>query len=116
MMQDGFPRPDSALRSEAQRNYIVGTLHLEEPLRTRIIQIGNSQGVRIPKPLLEKSGLEGEVELEARAGEIIIRSPDNPRAGWEEAFAQMHAAGDDGLLDGDQLGASSWDEEEWEWE
>jgi len=50
------------------------------------------------------------------AGRIVLRAPDNPRTGWEEAFELMHARGDDALLDGDQLGSSSWDDEEWEWD
>jgi antitoxin MazE len=85
-------------------------------MRTRIIRIGNSQGVRIPKALLERSGLANEVEIDVEAGQIVLRAPDNPRAGWEEAFEAMHARGDDVLLDGDQIGSSSWDGEEWEWE
>jgi hypothetical protein len=46
----------------------------------------------------------------------IGNAPDNPRAGWEEAFEAMHARGDDELLGGDQIGSSSWDDEEWQWE
>jgi antitoxin component of MazEF toxin-antitoxin module len=41
-------------------------------MKTSIITIGNSKGVRIPKPLLEESGLTGEVELKAIRGEIKI--------------------------------------------
>jgi antitoxin MazE len=85
-------------------------------MRARIIRIGNSQGIRIPKTVLDQSGLGNEVELEVEDGQIVLRAPENPRAGWEEAFTQMHANGDDILLDGDQLGSSSWDGEEWEWE
>jgi predicted RNase H-like HicB family nuclease len=54
----------------------------------------------------------------ADAVELVLRdrAPDDPRVGWEEAFKVMHARGDDVLLDGDQIGSSSWDDEEWEWE
>jgi hypothetical protein len=48
-------------------------------------------------------------------GQFIIHAPENPRAGWDEAFHEMHVRGDDELLDGDHS-TSSWDEEEWEWE
>ena len=41
-------------------------------MTTTIISIGNSKGVRIPKLLLEESGLENEVELEVKKGEIRI--------------------------------------------
>lgn len=39
---------------------------------TTLISIGNSRGVRIPKPLLSESGLSDEVELQAKKGEIRI--------------------------------------------
>jgi len=45
---------------------------------TTIIAIGNSRGVRIPKPLLNESGLGNEVELQVKKGEIrIIAAPLN---------------------------------------
>ena len=82
--------------------------------RTRIVKIGNSQGVRIPKLLLEQANLAGEVELEVRDGEIVIRSSRTLREGWAEQFQRMAAHGDDKLLDGDQT-TSAWDDAEWEW-
>jgi antitoxin MazE len=83
-------------------------------MKTRIVRIGNSQGIRIPKPLLEQSGLGEEVELEVRSGEITIRAASRPRAGWDEVFQAMAAEGDDALLDPD-LVAGRWDEEDWTW-
>ena len=41
-------------------------------MKTSIITIGNSKGIRIPKPLLEESGLSGTVELKATKGKISI--------------------------------------------
>jgi antitoxin component of MazEF toxin-antitoxin module len=41
-------------------------------MKASIITIGNSKGIRIPKPLLEESGLSGNVELKALKGEIKI--------------------------------------------
>ena len=83
-------------------------------VKTRIVKIGNSQGIRIPKLLLDQSQLGDEVELEVEQGTIIIRASQPARAGWEEQFQQMAAAEDDQLLD-DDLTATTWDEEEWEW-
>jgi antitoxin MazE len=83
-------------------------------MRTRIIRIGNSQGVRIPKLLLEQSGLAEEVELEVRSDHIVIRAAAPPRATWGQAFAAMAEAGDDALLDSDVLPAA-WDDREWTW-
>ena len=85
-------------------------------MRARIVRIGNSQGIRLPKAVLDQSGLTDEVELEVEDGQIVLRAPENPRAGWEEAFMEMNARGDDVLLDGDQIGSSSWDDEEWVWD
>ena len=84
-------------------------------LRTRIVRIGNSQGIRIPKPLLEQAGIADRVELEVQDGQIAIRPARYARAGWEERFSAMAAAGDDRLLDGVQPAATAWDAAEWEW-
>ena len=84
-------------------------------MKTRIVRIGNSQGIRIPKPLLEQSGLAGEVDLEVEQGRIVIQAVGSPRRGWEEAFRAMAEGGDDALLDRETVSGSSWDEQEWEW-
>ena len=84
-------------------------------MRTRIVKIGNSQGIRIPKPLLEQTGLNGEVEIQVRDGTLVIARAGNSRSGWAEAFQAMADRGDDLLLD-DVPTASTWDEDEWEWQ
>ena len=85
-------------------------------MRTRIVQIGNSQGIRIPKVLLEQSGLMDEVELEAKDRQIIIRTVSRPRENWESKFQSMAENDDDNLLDREALlHQSSWDENEWTW-
>ena len=84
-------------------------------VHTRIVRIGNSQGVRIPKPLLEQAGIGDRVELEVQDGQISIRPARRARAGWAEQYAAMAVAGDDRLLDGAQPAATAWDAEEWEW-
>jgi antitoxin MazE len=84
-------------------------------MKTRIVRIGNSQGVRIPKPLLDQSGIVGEVELVVQDGQIIIRGAEKPRADWARAFRSMAEVGDDQLLDPEIFAGSSWDDEEWEW-
>lgn len=84
-------------------------------MRTRIVRIGNSQGVRIPKPLLDQSGLGEEVELEVEEGKITIRAASQVREDWDRAFRAMAEHGDDALLDPGAIGSATWDEEEWEW-
>lgn len=82
-------------------------------IRTRIVKIGNSQGIRIPKPLLEQSGIHAEVEIEVQINQLIVRAAPQLRVGWDEAFAAMAEQQDDVLLD--DIGTTSWDRVEWEW-
>lgn len=84
-------------------------------MRTRVIRIGNSKGIRIPKGLLEQSRLGNEVELDVKDDQIVIRPVRRPRDGWDEAFARMSEAGDDILLDKPLAPQTTWDEEEWRW-
>lgn len=82
-------------------------------MKAKIIRIGNSQGIRIPKPLLEQTGLSDDVEIEVRADELIIRAAKSVRSDWPAAFRSMAEAGDDALLE--DHAESEWDREEWEW-
>lgn len=85
-------------------------------LKARLVKIGNSQGIRLPKPLLDQVGLAGEVELEVREDGLVIRPVrERARAGWDEQFAAMAECGDDHLLDGDLPSFSRWDADDWEW-
>jgi antitoxin MazE len=84
-------------------------------VRTRIVKIGNSQGIRIPKLLLEQTNIGEEVELELRGEQIVIRPAYRARHDWEQAFKTMAQQGDDQLLDGDVIIPTAWDEEEWVW-
>ena len=82
-------------------------------MRTRIIRIGNSRGVRIPKPLLEEAGLEDEVKLTLGPDGILISPAGTPRSDWAEAAELLRERGEDGLLDAPV--STRFDESEWEW-
>lgn len=84
-------------------------------MKARIVRIGNSKGIRIPKPLIEQTGLSDEVTIEAEGNQLVIRAVRRPRAGWGEAFRAMAATGDDHLLDADVTTPSEWDRREWQW-
>ncbi|HKA18732.1 MAG TPA: AbrB/MazE/SpoVT family DNA-binding domain-containing protein [Blastocatellia bacterium] len=58
-------------------------------MKTRIVRIGNSQGILIPKLYLRQTGLDDEVELDVQDNEIIIRRVGHPREGWAAAFRSM---------------------------
>ena len=82
-------------------------------MKSRIIRIGNSRGIRVPKALLEQAQLPEEVELQAEPGRLIVRAARRPRAGWAEAAATMRRQGDDRLLDPPAV--TAFDAEEWRW-
>ena len=84
-------------------------------MRARIVKIGNSQGIRIPKLLLEQLNINEDVDIEVEKNQIIIRPLSNPRDGWDDAFREMAEYGDDDLIDGDQTITHTWDETEWQW-
>jgi len=83
-------------------------------VNTKIVRIGNSQGVRIPRPLLDEAGLEGDVRLSVTEEGILIESLSGPRDGWVEAAALLRVQEDAGLLD--EPLSTEWDESEWVWE
>jgi antitoxin MazE len=72
-------------------------------MKARIVKIGNSRGIRIPKPLIQETGLTGEVELVVGENRLVISPVQRPRSGWSEAFKAMAAAGDDALLDAEAV-------------
>ena len=82
-------------------------------MKTRLIRIGNSRGVRIPKPLLEQAGLEDEVQLRVVEDGIVIEAARAPRAGWADAAKLVRERGEDGLLDPPT--PTHFDETEWNW-
>jgi antitoxin MazE len=84
-------------------------------MRVNIIRIGNSQGIRIPKILLEQSRLGKDVELEVGDEKIVIRSASSPRQGWGEKFKLLAESGDDRLVDEGLHAQAQWDKDEWEW-
>jgi len=84
-------------------------------MRARIVKIGNSQGIRIPKLILDQTKLKDEVELKVQDDQIVITTPQKPRAGWEDAFREMAKHSNDRLLDAPLPSLTRWDEEEWEW-
>jgi len=85
-------------------------------MKTKLIRIGNSQGVRIPKPLIEESGLTEEIEMILRDNEIVLRSAETTRKNWGELFEKMAEQNDDKLLDQKEIEKpSEWDEVEWTW-
>lgn len=94
--------------------YLLSWLNLMiSTIKTRIIKIGNSQGIRIPKILLEQSGIDTEVEIQVEGDKLTIRKATKTRSGWDEAFSMMSTQPEDLLSD--ELMVTDWERDEWEW-
>lgn len=79
-------------------------------MKTRLIRIGNSRGVRLAKPLLEQAGLGDEIEIRVEGGAIILTAAPSPRAGWAEAAAKHTPS-----TLREEPSATRFDDEEWTW-
>jgi antitoxin MazE len=84
-------------------------------MRTRLVRIGNSQGIRIPKAVIEQVGLGGEVELTVQENALVVAPVRAVRAGWSTAFLAMAQRRDDALVDGELPILTAWDRDEWQW-
>lgn len=73
-------------------------------MKTMIIPIGNSKGVRIPKAILEQCHIEKEAVMEVEKGAIVIKpAKQEPRKDWEAHFKQMGKLREDNLLISDNI-------------
>jgi len=90
-----------------------GCAYIVITMITQLIKVGNSRGVRIPKPLIQETGLTKEVTIRVEGESIIISPVRSVRNGWGDAFNMMHENNDDILIDKNIR--SNWDDQEWEW-
>lgn len=82
-------------------------------MKTQIIRIGNSKGIRIPRAVLELCHIQNTVDLDVKGTAIIIQPVTrHPRAGWDAAFKKMHQYGEDRPLIPEHLDLDLGD---WEW-
>jgi antitoxin MazE len=82
-------------------------------IRSKVVKIGNSRGIRIPRILLEQAGLTDEIEMTVEGNRLIVNAVHQPRASWDARFAEMAEKGDDHLLD--ETTPTQWDDNEWIW-
>ena len=83
-------------------------------MKTKLIPIGNSKGIRIPKAILEQFGILDSIDLNITENGILVKPYNKVRNGWDEAFKKMALHNDDELLDSPS--SSEWDKKEWKWE
>ena len=80
---------------------------------SKLIKIGNSQGVMLPKTLIEEAGIKGPIEIKAKKNTIVITAFEkSARLGWSDTFQKMSELKDDNTF---MNLNNSFDHEEWEW-
>ena len=55
----------------------------------KIVPIGNSRGVRLPKEIIERYAIEDSIVLEAREETLVFRNKRDKRLSWEDTFKEM---------------------------
>ena len=67
-------------------------------MEVSVVKIGNSRGIRFSKTIIERYNIRDTVEMILDKGHIIIKPLSRPRKGWDKAFIEMYANGDDKLI------------------
>ena len=80
---------------------------------TTLIRVGNSQGVRIPKALIEQAQLSNkELVFQVVDNGLLIRPVKRARQGWKEQFDRVLESDS---ADQEWLDAPLTADEDWEW-
>ena len=85
-------------------------------MRQSLRRIGNSQGVILPRPLLQQTGISDQIEMEVVDGAIVLKpAQTHPRSTWDDAFEK--ALDTDQKPDADLFDGmtNSFDQTEWQW-
>ncbi len=82
-------------------------------MKVELVRVGNSRGIRIPKPLIEQCGFRDSVELRIEEDHLVIAAARQPRQGWEEAFRAAESSLEDEVLLGGV--SNEFDREDWQW-
>jgi len=76
-------------------------------MKSKIIKIGNSLGIRIPKPLIDQLGLEREIEIIVEGKRLIVSPVRKARVGWDSSFKVMAELRDDRAIHGEEWETSA---------
>lgn len=61
----------------------------------KLIAIGNSRGIRLPKALIQKYGWSDSLVLEETGNGIFLHGPEKDKLSWKDTYCDMAAAGED---------------------
>jgi antitoxin MazE len=82
-------------------------------MKLELTRIGNSRGIRIPKPLIEQCGLGDVVEVRVTPGGLVLAPHRRLREGWKESFSESPPYKDEHLFD--HAASNAFDAEDWKW-
>jgi len=83
-------------------------------MKTELVRIGNSRGIRIPKPLIEQCGLGDTVELSIENDRLMISPGRRLRQGWADEFEEAGPSGNNELLL-EPMRINEFDRKGWKW-
>ncbi len=83
-------------------------------MKVELVRIGNSRGIRIPKPLIDQCGFGDTVDLRVELDRLVVAPDRRPRQGWEKAFQSANPATPD-ELPLEALPPNEFDRDEWRW-
>ena len=90
---------------------------MEKQIRARdikLVPIGNSKGIRIPKALLQKYGLGSSLLLEETDRGLLLRKKDDDKLSWEDTYRAMAKEKED-WVDFDTALLAGLEEEDFEY-
>ncbi|MBF0238694.1 MAG: AbrB/MazE/SpoVT family DNA-binding domain-containing protein [SAR324 cluster bacterium] len=82
-------------------------------IKTQIVRIGNSQGIRLSKAIMKQCHLSREVLLEPHDDALVIKPVKTTRKDWNKQFQEMALNHEDTMLEPSV--STQWDQEEWVW-
>jgi len=82
-------------------------------MKIELVRIGNSRGIRIPKPIIEQCRFGDTVDLRVERDRLVIAAHRPPRQGWGKAFAAAGSSARD-PMPLESL-SNEFDDREWTW-
>jgi antitoxin MazE len=61
----------------------------------QLAKIGNSQGIRLSKKLLQRYAIEDKIDIETTPDAIILRPHSDGKLSWAATYEQMAQEGED---------------------
>ncbi len=80
-------------------------------MKSNLIKIGNSKGVRITSSIIKECDFGNEVEIKVVGKKVIIEAIKEPRSNWQNSFEKMHENKEDILI---SENSNDFDKD-WEW-